>query len=141
MLLLGLALFISLLLRYFSDFLRLQSRSKFIITSLHKIVFLTVAVISTDNLWHVFYLIKLSGDIKENSGPKLSSSQKRSICHWNLNSIAAHNFTKVSLLIAHNSIHKYDIMFVWNVSWFKYSPWWWQFRNSWIQSCAMWPFF
>ena len=110
MLLLGLALFISLLLRYFSDFLRLQSRSKFIITSLHKIVFLTVAVILTDNLRHVFYLIKLSGDIKENSGPKLSSSQKRSICHWNLNSIAAHNFTKVSLLIAHNSIHKYDII-------------------------------
>ena len=38
-LLLGLALNISLLLQQFSDFLRLQSRSKSIITSLNKIVF------------------------------------------------------------------------------------------------------
>ena len=81
MLLLGMALFISLLLGYLSDFLGLQSRSKFIITSLNKIVFFTVAVILTENLWHIFYLIKLSGDIEENPGPKLNSSQKLSICH------------------------------------------------------------
>ena len=56
----------------------------------------------TDNLWHVFYLIKLSGDIEENPGPKLNSSQKRSICYWNLNSIVAHSFIKVSLLTAFN---------------------------------------
>ena len=58
MLLLGLALFISLILKYFPDFLRVQSGSKFIITSLNKIAFFTVAVILTGNLWHVFYLIK-----------------------------------------------------------------------------------
>ena len=102
MLLLGLALF--------TDFLRLQSQSKFIITSSNKIVFFTVAVISTDNLWHIFYLIKLSRDIEGNPGPKLNSFQKLSICYWNLNNIAAHNFIKVSLLIAYNSIHKYDII-------------------------------
>ena len=73
MLLLGLALFISLLLRNFSDFLGLQSR-QFIITSLNKIVFFTVAVILTDNLWHIFYLIKLNGDTEENTGPKLNTS-------------------------------------------------------------------
>ena len=73
MLLLGLALFISLLLGNFSDFLGLQSR-QFIITSLNKIVFFTIAVILTDNLWHIiFYLIKLYGDIEENPGPKLNS--------------------------------------------------------------------
>ena len=108
--LLGLALFISLLFRHFSDFMRLQSRSKFIITSVNKIVFFTVVLILTDNFWHVFYLIKLSGDVEENSGPKLNSSQNFSTCHWNLSSIAAHNFTKVSLLIAYNSIRKYDII-------------------------------
>ena len=95
MLLFGLALFISLLLRHFSDILGLQSWSKFIITSLNIIVFFAVVVILTYNLWHVFYLIKLSGDIEEHPGPKLNSSQKLSICHWNLNSIAAHNFIKV----------------------------------------------
>ena len=65
MLLLGLALFTSLLLRHFSDFLRLQSRNKFIIPSLNTILFFTVAVILTDNIWHVFYLIKLSGNLKK----------------------------------------------------------------------------
>ena len=107
-LLLGLALFILLLLRHFSGFLRLQSRSRFIIVSLKKIVFFTVARIFTNNLWHVFYLTKLSGDIEGNPLPKLNCSQKLSICHWNLNSIAGHNFIKVSLLIAYNSIHKCD---------------------------------
>ena len=64
----------------------------------------------TVNLRHVFYLIKQSGDIEENPGQKLNSSQKLSICHWNLNSIVAHNFIKVSLLITYNSIHKYDVI-------------------------------
>ena len=109
-LLLELALFISLLLRHFSEYLELQSRSKFIIASLNKIIFFTVAVILTNNFWHVLYLIKLSGDIEENPGPKLNSSQILSIYHWNLNSIAAHNFIKVSLLIAYNSIHKYVLI-------------------------------
>ena len=67
-------------------------------------------MILIDNLWHVFYLIKLSGDTEENPGPKLNSHQKLSIYHWNLNSIAAHNFIKVSLLTAHNFIHKYDMI-------------------------------
>ena len=65
--LLGFALFISLLLRHFSDFLELQSQSKFIVTSLNEIAFFTVAVILTDNLWHVFYVIKLSGDMGRKS--------------------------------------------------------------------------
>ena len=55
-------------------------------------------------------ITKLSGDIEENLGLKISFSQKRSICHLNLNSIAAHNFIKISLFIAHNPKHKYDII-------------------------------
>ena len=35
----------------------------------------------------------LSGDIVLNPGPnKTNSSCKFSVCHWNLNSLAAHNF-------------------------------------------------
>ena len=48
--------------------------------------------------------------MKKKPGPKLNSSQKLSICHWNLTSIVAHNFVKVSLLIAYNSKHKYDVI-------------------------------
>ena len=39
-------------------------------------------------------LILLSADIKLNPGPKRASTSNISICHWNLNSISAHNFTK-----------------------------------------------
>ena len=36
--------------------------------------------------------------------------KKLSICHWNINSIAAHNFPKLVLIKAFNSIHKFDII-------------------------------
>ena len=32
------------------------------------------------------------------------------ICHWNLNSIFAHNFAKVQLLKAYFAVHKFDIV-------------------------------
>ena len=55
-------------------------------------------------------LIRLSGDIKLNQGPKTSSFKCFSICHWNLNSITSHDFLKVKLLTAYNVMHKFDII-------------------------------
>ena len=52
----------------------------------------------------------LRGDIELNPGPRPNSGQRLSICHWNLNSIAAHNFFKISLLRAYNAIHNYDVI-------------------------------
>ena len=54
--------------------------------------------------------MKLSGDVEENSGPKPSSSQSFPICHWNLNSISAHNYMKLSILMAYLSTHKFDVI-------------------------------
>ena len=34
------------------------------------------------------------------------------VCHWSLNSISAHNFSKVSLLNAYTSLHSFDIIFL-----------------------------
>ena len=59
--------------------------------------------------WLCSLAVKLSGDIEENPGPKTNSCDCLSICHWNLNSICAHNFTKSSLLRAYISINKIDI--------------------------------
>ena len=56
-----------------------------------------------------FDVIMLCGDIELN-WIQINSSQSFSICHWNLNSIAAHNFSKVSLLSVYNKIHNYDII-------------------------------
>ena len=50
------------------------------------------------NIWYCKCLLRLSGE------PNFCKSF--SICHWNLNSITSHNFIKVSLLTAYNSIHK-----------------------------------
>ena len=41
---------------------------------------------------------------------KSYSAQYSTICHWNLNSIAAHNFIKIALLKAYLSVHKMDIV-------------------------------
>ena len=44
-----------------------------------------------------------------NPGPKPIAGQSFSICHWNLNSISAHNFTKISLLTAYVLVHDFDL--------------------------------
>lgn len=42
-----------------------------------------------------------SDDIEFNSSPKLDSSQKYSCCHWDLNNISTHNYSKIFLLTAY----------------------------------------
>ena len=60
--------------------------------------------------WFTNY-ISLSGNIEINPGPKLNALNRySSICHWNFKSISAHMFTKVSLLSAYISVHKFDII-------------------------------
>ena len=56
-----------------------------------------------------FKLIQLihSGDIEIQLGP-IKNALK--FCHWNLNSVLAHDRIKVSLLEAYNSLHNYDIL-------------------------------
>ena len=53
--------------------------------------------------------INWSGDIELNPGPKSNSCENVSLCHWNLSSIPAHNFSNVSLLNAYTSLHSFDI--------------------------------
>ena len=49
------------------------------------------------------------GNTEKNSAPKKGFSQMFSIGHWNLNSLVAHNFTKVALLKAYLSVRKFDV--------------------------------
>ena len=60
--------------------------------------------------WLYIVLITLSGDVEINPEPKRKTAQTLSICHWNLSSICAHNFAKLSLLRAYVSVHKFDII-------------------------------
>ena len=50
------------------------------------------------------------GDIESNPGPGNDSDHHLTICHWNLNGIASHNFLKVSLIEVFNSVTNFDII-------------------------------
>ena len=49
-----------------------------------------------------------SNDIESNPGPSLGNCFK--FCTWNLNSIAAYDFSRVALIDAYNTVNKYDII-------------------------------
>ena len=61
-------------------------------------------------VWLCSCLIILSGDVKVNPEPKNSVSECLSICHWNLNSILPHDYSKLFLLKAYILAHKFDII-------------------------------
>ena len=64
----------------------------------------------------VLIVLIICGDIELNPGPKKDEScDNFSLCHWNLNSIAAHDFSKLSLLEAYNAHNMYDIMSLRNI--------------------------
>ena len=52
----------------------------------------------------------MHGDIEVNPGPKKNCSTSFSFCHWNLNSLIAHNYAKLSSLQAYNSVYKHDVI-------------------------------
>ena len=60
--------------------------------------------------WLYSVLLLLGGDVELNPGPKQSSINAFSICHWNLNSLSAHNYAKIFLLKAYIAIHRFDII-------------------------------
>ena len=61
-------------------------------------------------LLYIFILLKCHGDIELNPGPRKLKSSSLSVCHWNLNSLCAHNFSKLTQLKAYNSLYKYDFI-------------------------------
>ena len=56
------------------------------------------------------YISLTHGDIEVNPGPKKNCSSNFSFCQWNLNSLSAHNYVKLSSLQAYNSVYKHDVI-------------------------------
>ena len=50
------------------------------------------------------------GGIETNHDPRGKCSQYFSFCQWNLDSLRAHNYAKVPLLQAFNTLHKFDLI-------------------------------
>ena len=57
--------------------------------------------------WTIYKHVLLSVDIEKNPGPDRETLK---FCSWNLNSINAHEYIRVSLLEAYNSLYKYDLI-------------------------------
>ena len=57
-------------------------------------------------LLHVFVFLRCHCDTELNPGPKKSKQNAISVCHWNLNSITAHDFSKLTKLKAYISTNK-----------------------------------
>ena len=106
-------LIISLILNgiMFFHFKKCRNNNLKIGVYLFTIIYLLIISNLLEYLWVASRIINLSGDIEINPGPKSNALNRRfSICHWNLNIISAHMFTKVSLLSAYISAHKCDII-------------------------------
>ena len=61
-------------------------------------------------MFFIVLLIITHGDIELNPGPRRDPFRNLKICHWNVNSLLAHSFQKVSLIEAYNSLHKHDFI-------------------------------
>ena len=64
----------------------------------------------TSFLFTYIDLLMLCGDVESNPGLRLNSSQSFSVCHWNLNSIVALNFSKIPFLKAYKAVHRHHII-------------------------------
>ena len=61
-------------------------------------------------LLFIFALLLCHGDIEINPGPKKLKKNSLSVCHWNLNSLSAHNFSKLTQLKAYTLTYKRDFI-------------------------------
>ena len=59
---------------------------------------------------YIFVLLLCHGDIEPNPGPKKLKNNSLSVCHWNLNSLCAHNFSKLTQLKTYISVYKHDFI-------------------------------
>ena len=54
--------------------------------------------ISLLSLLYIFSFLLCHGDIEPNSGPRKLKQNSLSVCQWNLNSLSAHNFPKITAI-------------------------------------------
>ena len=59
---------------------------------------------------YIFFLLQWHGDIELNLGPQKLKTKSLLVCHWDLNSLSAHNFSKRTQLKAYISIYKHDFI-------------------------------
>ena len=79
-------------------------------TKLYISIFLLFNILLGVLVWLCSCLMILRGDVEGNPGRKNSVNECLTSCHWNLNSISPHNYSKSFLLKAYISVHKFEII-------------------------------
>ena len=66
------------------------------------------------NVVYSTYFLHISllehGDIETNPGPQKGKNKNFPSCHWNVNSLIAHNLSKLSQIEACNSVYKHGFI-------------------------------
>ena len=93
----------------YSLFLSKESVLK-ITTKFCILIFLLFNIFQIVFAWLCSLLVMLSGDVEVNPRPKKKDKDCLSICHWNVNSISAYDYSKSFVLNSYNSLHKIDII-------------------------------
>ena len=75
----------------------------------HYLVGVYITVIT---LLYIFVLLLCRGDIESNPGPKKLKKSYLSVYHWNLNSLSAHSFSKLTQMKAYISMYKHDFIYL-----------------------------
>ena len=70
-----------------------------------------ISLILLNLFYSLFYqiLLLLHGDVETNPGPN-KKYKPFTCCHWNVNSLTAHNMVKLPSIAAYNTIHKYHFI-------------------------------
>ena len=95
-----------------SSSILLRAKLQISCTYLNTTLYCSITLICVCHFWLDNIFLKLCDDVEKNPGPKPSSNQSFSICHWNLNSISAHNYIKLSFLRAYLSPDIYHSLYI-----------------------------
>ena len=61
-------------------------------------------------LLYLFVLLQCHGYIELKAGQKKLKNKLLSVCHWSLNSLTTHNYSKLTQLKIYISLYKYDFI-------------------------------
>ena len=94
----------------FKIFSENQICTDFIFISSSNFVTVESTYMSFLTLLYMFILLQCHGDIEKNPDPRKLKIKSLSACYWNLNSLPAHNFSKLTQLKACISMYKHGFI-------------------------------
>ena len=93
----------------YSNFSHL-SKFIFIKRSFTNFLYITSFIDVAYSTYFLHILLLQHRDMETNPGPEKEKTKNLSCCYWNVNSLIAHNLSKLSQLEAYNSVYKHDFI-------------------------------